>query len=104
MSVPWAIWPMPAATADPAPPEEPPGVIEGSRGFLVSPWMRLVVNQRYEKAGQLVGARMAAPAFFKLSTTGEFAGAMASRCSFSPLVEAKPCWSILTFTVTGTPA
>ena len=45
-----------------------------------------------------------APDFFKLSITGLLAGAMASRCSLSPLVVAKPSWSILTFTVTGTPA
>jgi hypothetical protein len=37
--------PIPAASDDAAPPEEPPGVILGSRGFLVSPWIRLVVNQ-----------------------------------------------------------
>ena len=35
-----------AATAAPAPPDEPPGVRPGSLGFLVSPWIRLVVNQR----------------------------------------------------------
>ena len=46
MSVPWAMWPIPAATAEPAPPDEPPGVSDASRGFLVSPWTKLVVNQR----------------------------------------------------------
>src|SRR6185369_3463085 len=103
MSVPWALCPMPAATAAPAPPDEPPGVMPGSRGFLVSPWMRLVVNQRYENAGQLVRPRMTAPDLRKLSITGLLLFAMVSRCSLSPLVVAKPCWSILTFTVTGTP-
>ena len=48
-------------------------------------------------------ARAAAPALRRLSTTGLLLLAMASRCSFRPLVVAKPCWSILTFTVTGTP-
>src|SRR6185369_16904003 len=103
MSVPWALCPMPAATAAPAPPDEPPGVMPGSRGFLVSPWMRLVVNQRYENAGQLVRPRMTAPDLRRLSITGLLLLAMASRCSLSPLVVAKPSWSILTFTVTGTP-
>src|SRR6267142_582408 len=95
---------MPAATAAPAPPDEPPGVMPGSRGFLVSPCTRLVVNQRYEKAGQLVRPRITAPDLRKLSITGLLLLAIASRCSFSPLVVAKPTWSILTFTVTGTPA
>ena len=35
-----------APPAPEAPPDEPPGVIPGSRGFLVSPCIRLVVNQR----------------------------------------------------------
>ena len=46
VGVPGAMGPMPAATAEPAPPDEPPGVRDASRGFLVSPWIRLVVNQR----------------------------------------------------------
>src|SRR3954468_15093118 len=46
---------------------------------------------------------MTAPDLRRLSITGLLLLAMASRCSLSPLVVAKPCWSILTFTVTGTP-
>src|SRR5258707_12610220 len=95
---------MPAATAAPAPPDEPPGVMLASRGFLVSPWTRLVGNQRYENAGQLVRPRITAPALRRLSTTGLLVLAMTSRCSFRPLVVANPCWSILILTVTGTPA
>ena len=104
MSVPCAICPIPAATAAPAPPDEPPGVMPGSRGFLVSPWIRLVVNQRYENAGQLVRPRITAPALRQLSITGLLVRAITSRCNLSPLVVAKPCWSIFTLTVTGTPA
>src|SRR5471032_2831854 len=96
--------PMPAATAAPAPPDEPPGVIPGSRGFLVSPCIRLVVNQRYENAGQLVRPRITAPALRRLSITGLLVFAITSRCNLRPLVVANPCWSILTLTVTGTPA
>jgi hypothetical protein len=47
---------------------------------------------------------MTAPDLRRLSITGLLLFAMASRCSFNPLVVAKPSWSILTFTVTGTPA
>src|SRR4029079_14769013 len=46
---------------------------------------------------------MTAPDLRRLSITGLLLLAMASRCSLSPLVVAKPSWSILTFTVTGTP-
>src|SRR5207253_2456244 len=95
---------MPAATAAAAPPDDPPGVREGSRGFLVSPCMRLVVNQRYENAGVLVRPRITAPALRRLSTTGLLLRAIRSRCSVTPLVVAKPVWSILTLAVAGTPA
>src|SRR5712671_4613662 len=78
ISVPCAICPMPAATAAPAPPDEPPGVMPESRGFLVSPWIRLVVNQRYENAGQLVRPRITAPALRRLSTTALIDGLTAS--------------------------
>jgi len=76
----------------------------GIARVLVSPCTRLVVNQRYEKAGQLVRPRITAPDLRKLSITGLLLVAIASRCSFSPLVVANPTWSMLTFTVTGTPA
>ncbi len=104
MSVPWAMAPMPAATAEPAPPEEPPGVRPGSRGFLVSPCRLLVVNQRSEKAGVLVRPSSTAPARRRLATTGLSSFATRSFCRRRPLVVAKPRWSALTLVVTGTPA
>ena len=88
--MPCAIWPMPDVTAAAAPPDEPPGVIDGSRGFLVSPCNWLVVNQRYENAGVLVRPTMTAPAFSRLSTTGLLVFAIRSRCSLTPLVVAYP--------------
>ena len=45
--------PMPAVTAAAAPPDEPPGVIDGSRGLRVWPCSELRVNQRSEKAGRI---------------------------------------------------
>ena len=103
MSVPWPIAPMPAVTAAAAPPEEPPGVKAGSRGFLVAPCRRLLVNQRAEKVGVLVRPRINAPAARRLATTGLSSAATRPRCATIPFVVAKPCWSVLTFTVTGTP-
>ena len=47
---------------------------------------------------------MTAPALRRLSITGLLVAAITSRWSLSPLVVAKPSWSILTLTVTGTPA
>jgi hypothetical protein len=47
---------------------------------------------------------MTAPDVRRLSITGLLLFATASRCSVKPFVVAKPSWSMLTFTVTGTPA
>ena len=47
---------------------------------------------------------MTAPDLRRLSITGLLLFATASRCSVNPFVVAKPSWSMLTFTVTGTPA
>ena len=104
MSVPCARCPIPDATAAAAPPDEPPGVSAGSRGLRVAPCSRLLVNQRSENAGVLVRPRMTAPARSRLSTTGLLVSATKSRCPRRPLVVAYPAWSVLTFTVTGTPA
>ena len=90
MSVPCAAAPIPAATADPAPPEEPPGVIEASWGFSVCPCSELRQNQRSEKAGVLVRPITTAPASRRLETTGLSCGAIRSACVFSPLVVARP--------------
>lgn len=88
MSVPWARCPMPAATADAAPPDEPPGVREGFRGLRVSPCSRLPVNQRNENAGVLVRPIITAPARRRLSTTGLLTLATTSFCNVTPLVVA----------------
>src|SRR5450759_483493 len=47
---------------------------------------------------------MTAPALRRLSITGLLLCAMTSRCNLRPLVVANPSFSILTLTVTGTPA
>src|ERR1700750_380556 len=76
MSLPCAMVPTPAATADPAPPEEPPQVISASQGLSVSPCSGLSVNPRKENSGVLVRPMTIAPDFFRLRTTGESDGAM----------------------------
>ena len=54
MSLPCAIVPMPAATAAPAPPDDPPQVMSASQGFSVSPCSGLSVKPRNENSGVLV--------------------------------------------------
>ena len=104
MSVPWPMVPRPAAVAEAAPPDEPPGVSLGKAGFFVAPCRELRVNQRREKAGVLVRPTMIAPARRRLATGGLSSVAMRLDWMRSPLVVAKPAWSMLTYTVTGTPA
>ena len=103
MSVPTASGPIPAATAAAAPPLDPPGVSDGWRGLRVWPCTRFDVNQRSANVGELVRPSRIAPAFLRLPTTGLSACAIRFSCRRVPLVVAKPAWSTLIFTVTGTP-
>ena len=103
MSLPCAMAPMPVAVAAPAPPLEPPGVTEGSRGFSVRPCSALSVKMRIEKAGALVRPTMMAPACLRLATTGLSSLAMKSFSGTTPLSVGSPAWSTLTLVVTGTP-
>jgi hypothetical protein len=69
-SVPIASGPRPAATAAPAPPEEPPGVWSRLHGFRVAPNRRLSVTPTQPRVGVLVLPSMIAPAAFRRSTEG----------------------------------
>src|ERR1700737_294628 len=103
MSLPWAIGPIPVATAAPAPPLDPPAESVGSRGFRVRPCNALSANMRIEKAGVLVRPMITAPARLRLATTGLSAAAILSRKATTPLSVGQPAWSVLTLIVTGTP-
>src|SRR5436305_15234106 len=85
ISLPCAIVPMPAATAAPAPPEDPPQVMSGSHGFNVSPCSGLSVKARNENSGVLVSPMTTAPAFLRFRTTGASDGAMMLICAGTPL-------------------
>src|SRR5258707_8423600 len=85
MALPCAIAPMPAATAAPAPPDDPPQVMSGSHGFSVSPCSGLSVKPRNENSGVLVSPTIIAPAFLRLRTTGASEGAMIFFCAGTPL-------------------
>ena len=103
MSLPWLMAANPAAPADAAPPEEPPGDACESQGFRVRPCSGLSVVSRIDISGVLVRPIRMAPAFSKFDTTGEWSGAMVSLNISIPLVVARPLVSTFTLTVTGTP-
>ena len=88
MSLPCAIGTMPDATAELAPPLEPPGVRPRSHGFSVRPCRSLAVIQRNENAGQLLRPTRIAPARRRLATCGLSAAAMLSRNATTPSVVA----------------
>src|SRR5215468_4215256 len=76
MSLPWWIGPKPAAAAEPAPPEEPPGDASGCHGFFVRPWSGLSVVARIDSSGVFVRPTMMAPAARRFATTGASEGAI----------------------------
>src|SRR3954447_25398709 len=76
MSLPCAIVPIPAATAAPAPPDDPPQVMSGSHGVSVSPCSGLSVKARNENSGVLVSPMITAPALRRLRSTGASGGAI----------------------------
>src|SRR5262245_48324707 len=69
-SVPRASGPRPAATAAPAPPEEPPGVRSRFHGLRVRPKTRLSVMPTQPSVGVLVLPSTIAPASFRRATAG----------------------------------
>ena len=80
---------MPAATAEDAPPLEPPGVCGFDHGFSVGPRRSLSVSRRKLNAGVLVRPTITAPAAFRFATTGLSSVAMRSRNATTPLVVAR---------------
>ena len=68
-SVPVATTAMPAATAAPEPPLDPPGVHFVFQGLRVMPWSSLSVTPSQAYSGVCVLPISTAPAFFKRSTT-----------------------------------
>src|SRR5262247_2617126 len=69
-SVPTASGARPAATAAPAPPDDPPGVRSRFHGLRVRPKIRLSVMPTQPSVGVLVLPTMMAPAAFMRATAG----------------------------------
>ena len=77
----WAIGAIPAATAAPAPPEEPPGVKPGFHGLRVAPSRSDSVIEIVPNSGVVVLPISTNPAARNRATTGSSA---ASGCSGTP--------------------
>ena len=103
ISFPWCMGPNPAAAADEAPPEDPPGLASSFQGFSVLPCKGLSVVNLIDNSGVFVRPMMIAPDFFKLLTIGASAGAIKSANAGKPLGVGFPSTSTLVFIVTGTP-
>jgi hypothetical protein len=68
-SLPWASGTMPAATAAPAPPDEPPLVRSGSHGLRVAPKRFVFVQGRIPHSGIVVVPTITKPASLRRRTT-----------------------------------
>src|SRR5580698_6745965 len=89
-SVPSARMPIPAATADAAPPDDPPGVRDVSQGLEVVPCRGFVVTPLQANSEQLVEPSAMAPALRNLATAMASAGATKPRNRCEPLVAGCP--------------
>src|SRR5215813_10085327 len=69
-SVPMAIGPRPAATAAPAPPDEPPGVRSSFHGLRVIPFRGESVTALWPYSGLVFWANTSAPASRSRATAG----------------------------------
>ncbi len=103
MSLPMPSGDMPVAIAAASPPLDPPGVRDGSQGFIVAPCRSLSVCQRKPKSGMLVRATTMAPAAFRWRMTGASRSAIECRRLTTPCVVAEPSTSMFSLTVMGRP-
>ena len=104
-SLPWASATMPAATAAPLPPDDPPGVIEGSHGLRVGPKRSGSVTGRMPNSGVLVLPTTIAPAARRRATTGESWSGTQSPSERLPFVVRSPSVSAnRSLMAIGTPA
>src|SRR5512135_1229302 len=85
-SLPTASGPSPEATAAPAPPLEPAGVLLGSHGLRVTPQSGLSVTDLYPNSHVAVFPSTMAPAALSLSTTTSSWSGTKCSCIFEPKV------------------
>ena len=104
-SLPVHIGTMPAATAAPLPPLDPPAERSVFHGLRVAPNTKLVVSALKPYSGVLVLPTTMHPDCFSRSTKTESLTAIgSSACTLEPFVVRKPAASSRSFTPIGTPA
>src|SRR5260370_69705 len=102
-SVPMAIGPSPAATAAPAPPEEPPGVRSRFHGLRVMPFRGESVTPLWPYSELVLWAKTMAPASRSRATAGASASPSVLSLSFLPFEAAPPFAPTRSLIWTGTP-
>ena len=95
---------IPAASAAPAPPDDPPGEYRGFQGFRVTPQSGLWVTVAQLYSGVVVRAWMIPPAARIRSMTGWSCSAITSRWATSPCDRVWPASPCFSFAATGRPS
>ena len=103
-SVPMAIGPRPAATAAPAPPEEPPGVRSVFQGLRVMPCSGESVTPLWPYSELVLWANTMAPASRSRATAGASASAGVLSVSLLPIEAGQPLTRTSSLIDTGTPS
>ena len=93
-----------AASAAPAPPEDPPGEHSRFHGFRVTPHMGLCVTVAQLNSGDAVRTWTIPPAARIRSTTGWSPGAIRPRCAPRPCSSVRPASMCFSFVATGGPS
>lgn len=99
----WAMGAIPAATAAPAPLDDPPGVRSGSHGLREMPRASLSVKGRLPNSEVVVLPRRTKPASTNRRTTGSDASTGVFRAPPDPWVVGHPATSARSLTGSGTP-
>ncbi len=99
----WAMGAIPAATAAPAPLEDPPGVRPGSQGLREIPRASLSVNGTVPNSEVVVLPSRTKPASWNRRTTGSDAVAGVREAPADPCVVGQPATSTRSLIGSGTP-
>src|SRR5262245_10060651 len=103
-SVPMASGPSPAATAAPAPPDEPPGVRSSFQGLRVTPFSGESVTPLWPYSELVLWANTMAPASRNRATAGASASTGVLSVSLLPIEAGQPLTRTSSLIDTGTPS
>src|SRR5436190_18698591 len=103
-SVPIPSGPRPAATAAPAPPDEPPGVTAGFHGLRVTPLSGVSVTPLWPNSELVLCANTIAPASRSRATAGASASDGVLSVSLLPIEAGQPLTRTSSLIETGTPS